>query len=103
LVWIFKGAFFVDAGNIWLLPHKNQDAELGTFGKNAYKQIAVGSGFGLRMDLSYFLFRIDIGFKLRNPYPNENGNYGLYYPTNPVSIKGLWKDKNIHLALNYPF
>jgi outer membrane protein insertion porin family len=103
LVWIFKGAFFVDAGNIWLLPHKNQDSELGTLSKYAYKQIAVGSGFGLRMDLSYFLFRIDIGFKLRNPYPDENGNYGLYYPTNPVSIKGLWKDKNIHLALNYPF
>jgi len=51
-----------------------------------YKEIAVGSGFGLRLDFSYFVFRTDFGFKLRDPAP--------------VKDQSNWA---VHLAIGYPF
>ena len=59
---------------------------------------------GVRLDLSYFLFRVDIGFKLRNPYPQaETGRYWIYHSNYPVSVKHLFENSTIHLALDYPF
>ena len=85
IIWIFKGAIYLDAGNVWRLPQSGAENNLGNFSKKFYEQIAFGTGFGLRMDLSYFLFRVDLGFKLRNRYLNETNRYWIYSKKDPVS------------------
>lgn len=67
LIGFLDAALFVDAGNIWLL---NEDSlrpgsqfNLDEF----YKEIAIGAGFGIRIDLDFFLLRFDFGFPLKNP------------------------------------
>lgn len=118
ILWRLKGALFLDAGNIWTLkPDVERCGSQFLFkGKTLsnckdglpfndpfYKQIAIGGGFGLRFDFSYFIFRLDMAVKLRNSYPatffdgptreldyweNQKGfgfrkvafNFGLGYP-----------------------
>lgn len=67
LFWVVEGAWFFDAGNIWSINHDDK-REGGNFDlERFYKEIAVGSGFGLRLDFDFFLFRADFGLKLRDP------------------------------------
>lgn len=63
---LFKHALFFDIGNIWT---KNKDPlrEGGQFSKDFYKQFAFAAGYGLRLDFTYFIFRVDIGFPIYNP------------------------------------
>ena len=70
IIKIFGLGFFVDAGNIWLLNPSPTipNANFVLKGPNAfYNQIAVGAGFGLRFDFTYFVFRLDFGWQMRNP------------------------------------
>ena len=67
LFWLMEGALFVDAGNIWAIDD-NDKREGALFRLNSfYDDIAVGTGFGLRFDFSFFIFRFDMGLKLRDP------------------------------------
>lgn len=99
-VWsIFELAAFTDAGNIWTI----RDYELqphGVFSKDFYKQIAWSYGVGLRLDFSFFVFRVDFGVKLYDPSR-------LYYDQKEWrTVKnGLgWKDDmTFHFAIGYPF
>lgn len=58
-------AFFIDAGNVWSFssPNERQNLKAETF----LKDIAVGSGFGIRYDLSFFVLRFDFGIKVYDP------------------------------------
>ncbi|WP_456378130.1 translocation and assembly module lipoprotein TamL [Lutibacter sp.] len=89
-----KGALFVDAGNIWDITNSSVTSPEAKFnGINALKDIAVGSGFGLRYDLSFILLRLDVGFKTYEPYLSKGNkwfsnynfsktvyNFGISYP-----------------------
>ena len=89
-----KGALFADAGNIWNVLD-NMTLEKATFnGFKDLKEIALGTGFGLRYDLSFFVIRFDLGFKTYNP-ANENGKRWLneYNFANSV----------LNFGINYPF
>ncbi|MPM10455.1 Outer membrane protein assembly factor BamA [bioreactor metagenome] len=90
----FNGAFFVDAGNVWL---KNASEEFpgGAFSMDFYKQIAVGAGFGLRLDFDFFIFRIDAAMPLRDPSLPENEMWQKF-------DKAL-KKTNISFGIGYPF
>ena len=67
LFWKFRGALFVDAGNIWTIrDYKDQPGGQFEFDK-FYKQIAVAYGLGLRLDLDFFVLRFDGGMKAVNP------------------------------------
>ena len=59
-----NGAIFLDAGNIWLL--KDDIARPGgKFGFSKLgKEIALGTGAGLRYDLSFLVIRLDAGIGL---------------------------------------
>jgi hypothetical protein len=57
----------------------------------------VGTGAGLRLDFGYFLLRLDVGLRLRNPYKDEGG----YWIVAPLELKR--KNINYNLAVNYPF
>lgn len=103
MFWRVKGALFLDAGNVWLLPKSSTDDKSAILKSTFYKELAVGTGLGVRLDLTYFLFRVDYGFQLRNTYPGENGKYWLYGSENAVSFDKLISNSTIHLALDYPF
>lgn len=89
-----NGALFVDAGNIWDISNASITASEAKFrGINSIKDIAIGSGVGLRYDLSFILLRLDLGFKTYEPYlPAGNKwfknynlahavyNFGISYP-----------------------
>jgi outer membrane protein assembly factor BamA len=89
-----KGALFADAGNIWNV-YDNVTDEKSTFnGFKSLKDIALGTGFGLRYDLSFFVIRFDFGFKTYNP-ANEPGEkwFKEYNFANSV----------LNFGINYPF
>lgn len=97
LFWRMEGALFVDAGNIWAINYK--DNREGAVFKidQFYKQIAVGSGLGLRFDFTYFLFRLDLGMKMRDP-SLEAGKRFI-----PGSYKINGEHFNLSFAIGYPF
>lgn len=95
----FKGAVFFDGGNIWTL-RKETDRPNAQLGLNAFKQIALGTGMGMRGDFGYFVIRLDFGLKLRRPYPDDVT--GKYWVPHLISKMQL-KDFNPNLAVAYPF
>jgi hypothetical protein len=69
------------------------------FAGDFLKEIAVGTGTGLRLDFDYFVVRWDLGYKLRNPFPDENGNYWLWDDVRNFSFSQF----NSNFAIGYPF
>jgi outer membrane protein insertion porin family len=61
-----KGAFFIDAGNIWNVTSNRASSTYFDFSKLG-SQIAIGTGAGFRYDVQYFVFRFDVGLKLKDP------------------------------------
>lgn len=89
------GAIFLDAGNVWAL-HSDDARPGSTFAlKDFARQIAVGTGIGLRYDIGMFVLRLDWGIGLHVPYQTEKS--GFY---NVSSFKNA---QSIHLAIGYPF
>jgi len=62
-----NGAIFLDAGNVWNISPGNSQPETYFDFKNLGNQLGVGTGMGFRYDLQYFVFRFDVGLKLRDP------------------------------------
>lgn len=91
-----NGAVFLDAGNIWLLKKdpKRPGAELKW--KGLLNEIALGTGFGLRYDISYLVIRADLEIGLHTPYPNPDKT-GYY------NISSFKDGLGFHLAIGYPF
>ncbi|MBB3968393.1 hypothetical protein E2R65_08205 [Mucilaginibacter phyllosphaerae] len=70
-----KGAFFIDAGNVWRLG-KQVDNPNGEFKfNNILKSTAIGIGTGLRLDLNFFIFRLDAAFKFKDPQFNGSDQW----------------------------
>lgn len=97
LFWLMEGALFMDAGNIWAI-NSLDNREGAVFKINEfYKQIAVGSGAGLRFNFTYFLFRLDLGVKMRDPS----------LPAGKRFIPGNYRlssdQFNLSFAIGYPF
>lgn len=91
-----NGAVFTDAGNVWLI---NDDPARpgGKFELNKFMDdIAIGSGFGLRVDITYFIIRLDAAVPIRKPYDVEDGRWIF----NNTSFFG---DFILSLAVGYPF
>lgn len=62
-----KGAFFVDAGNVWNISGGDAPPETYFDFKNLLNQVGIGTGLGFRYDVQYFVFRFDVGLKLKDP------------------------------------
>lgn len=95
-----KGALFLDAGNIWLLKEDSTRAG-GQFHTSTFlKQLAAGTGIGLRFDFSFFVLRLDTAFPIRKPYEAD-----------PWVIRDIdfgskqWRQNNLifNIAIGYPF
>ena len=95
LFWILEGALFIDAGNIWTIrDYETQPGGLFSF-NSFYKEVALGYGAGIRLDFTYFLLRLDLGFKAHNPAANQE-RWPIAHPQ--------WKrDATFHFSVGYPF
>lgn len=89
----FNAALFVDAGNIWnaLDNVTDEKAQFDSF--ESLADIAVGSGFGIRYDFSFFVVRLDLGFKTYNPAEIDKKWFRDYNFGNSV----------LNIGINYPF
>ncbi|MEM1326394.1 MAG: BamA/TamA family outer membrane protein [Bacteroidota bacterium] len=100
-----EGALFAETGNVWLTEFDEdrlnaqfrltplRDENGNIINEAFYKQLALGTGFGLRMDINYVLIRLDMGYPLHTPYQ----------PRQPWIQQFAVNDINYNLALNYPF
>lgn len=89
------GATFLDAGNVWLLRNDEQRPG-GQFKWNRFwKDLALGTGIGLRYDLTFLVIRVDWGIGLHVPY--DTGKKGYY------NIPKFKDGMGVHLAIGYPF
>lgn len=97
-----KGAVFVDAGNIWLIK-EDESRTGGKFRKDQFlDELAVGTGVGLRFDLSFFVLRFDLAFPLRKPYLPENERWVI----DKIDLGSpSWRSDNLilNIAIGYPF
>ncbi len=92
----FKGAVFVDAGNIWLnggLEDEQTDFKL----EDIVNQLAIGSGIGLRLDFDFFLLRFDVAAKVRDPGMLSQGRSPWVIDNQP------FHNLTYNIALGYPF
>lgn len=89
------GATFVDAGNIWLLKDDPQRPGGTLRGSSFFKELALGTGVGLRLDISMLVVRLDLGIGIHAPY--ETGRRGYY------NMESFGKSLALHLAIGYPF
>ncbi len=89
-----KGGLFVDLGNVWNLLDDVKNEKMRFNGLEDLSEIAIGSGFGIRYDFDFFVFRFDTGFKTYNP---------------SLEIKQRWwseynfKNAVFNIGINYPF
>ncbi len=115
-----KGAFFVDAGNIWDIKRSTiagaTNEAVFEF-KNIWKQTGIAAGYGFRFDASYAVVRFDFGFRFKRP-ETSNINNGWQAPSigfndalrkiftsGPDNIYKKWRYENFNfsLGINYPF
>jgi len=95
------GALFIDAGNMW-----TRDTVLfgkaGQLKKGFYKELAVSTGFGIRLGISVLLIRLDLGIPLHIPYLPE----GERWVANQIAFGDTeWRRNNLilNIAIGYPF
>jgi len=97
LISFLEGALFFDIGNIWAINRKdNRPGALFEFGK-FYQQFAFGTGTGFRFDFNYFVFRLDLGMKLRKP--SDRFGDGWIIGSRPYTLD----DFSLSFAIGYPF
>ncbi len=93
---IIKGALFLETGNIWL-ANEDENRPGAKFNFNTfYNQLAVGGGFGLRFDFTFFVLRTDFGLPIRTPYVVDDRNW--LFGTGNIFSGALF-----YLAIGYPF
>ena len=108
------GAIFIDGGNVWTLARDstrlgsqlrwrsefNPDDPDNPIGGNFINQLALGTGFGVRIDFTYVILRFDLGLRMRSPYVNDTGTNWYFRRWRRGEFNGLI---NYNLALGFPF
>ncbi len=89
-----KGALFADAGNIWNVFDNETNPDAIFSGFASLGDIALGTGAGLRYDFTYFVFRLDVGFKTYNPAKVGSDRWFDGYN---------FKRAVFNIGINYPF
>jgi outer membrane protein assembly factor BamA len=96
-----NGALFTDIGNIWFLKDApgRLPEEIFNFGRLG-KDLAIGAGFGFRLDFNFFVIRFDIAHKVKDPSPSDPAfqNKWFGYLNN-----NFFKGTQFQLGISYPF
>ncbi|WP_242691531.1 translocation and assembly module lipoprotein TamL [Desertivirga arenae] len=91
-----KGAVFGDYGNVWAfnklggIPSAQVQLKLNEL----FNQIAIGTGAGLRFDLDYFVFRFDVGIKVKDPQFGDEDQWVIKHLFNNKEFKEQYKLTN---------
>ncbi len=89
-----KGALFTDAGNIWDITNSQFIDDAAKFDSaKSLTDMAVGAGFGLRYDFKFLIARLDLGFKVHEPYLGNDRWFKNFNFSNSV----------LNIGINYPF
>lgn len=89
------GALFLDAGNVWSMKNYDEDVETTFKPARIFKDMAFGTGVGLRYDVGFFILRIDWGVGLHLPYDTGRGGF--------FNIDHLKDAQTLHFAVGLPF
>ena len=127
LVWKINGAVFVDAGNVWNWRNSSESltseeyeqySELMGLTEQLYdgfignpyilKQIALGTGAGIRLDLEGLVIRLDLGVGIHSPYQTykytKEGQPDLTQPINSYyNIPSFFDGIRLNFGIGYPF
>ncbi len=98
----FDGAIFVDIGNTWTFREDPSRPGADFQVKRFYKELAVGTGLGLRMDFDFLVLRLDMGIKAYDPARPEGERYIL----DNISFSSPLgkKDQRVfNIGIGYPF
>lgn len=90
-----QGALFFDSGNVWLLKDDPQRPGGTLRGSSFLRDLATGTGAGLRLDISMLVVRADLGIGIHAPYDTGHGGY--------YNMESFGKSLSFHLAIGYPF
>ena len=127
IVWKLYGAAFLDAGNVWNwhstvdlfkaagyddyltrleIPEDLKDGILGN--KDIGRQIALGTGAGLRIDLDGLVLRFDLGVGIHAPYQTfkytKEGKVDTTQPINTYfNIPSALDALRFNFGIGYPF
>ena len=96
IISVLNGAIFLDMGNVWLLKDDPRRPGSGITSGDFFDKIAVGTGCGLRVDISYLVVRLDWGIGLHVPF-QDTVKKGYY------NIDKFKDGMGVHLAIGYPF
>ena len=88
------GAIFTDIGNIWNVFDDTQDPKRTFNGLKDLNELAIGTGFGVRYNVGYFVLRLDMGLKAYNPVLDSNDRWMTDFKLNKAVF---------NIGLNYPF
>ncbi|MFM2229997.1 MAG: outer membrane protein assembly factor BamA, partial [Bacteroidota bacterium] len=90
----FNGALFADLGNIWNVFDAVDQTAYQFKGWKSMKEMALGTGFGLRYDQGLFVVRFDVGFKTYNPSEQIENKW----------LREFNLAKSVlNIGINYPF
>ncbi len=92
---MLHGAIFLDSGNVWLLKNDPMRPGGTLRAKSFFRDLALGTGVGLRFDISMLVIRGDLGIGIHAPY--DTGRRGYY------NMKNFGSSLAFHLAIGYPF
>ncbi len=93
--WIFHGAVFLDAGNVWYLRDTEDSNPDEVFHFDSfYKQLGFNTGLGLRIDATFVILRLDLGIQLHNPGRPEGERWIHDFK---------WKNMALNFGVGYPF
>ena len=93
--WIFQGALFFDAGNVWYLRDTEDSNPDEVFHFDSfYKQLGFNTGLGLRIDATFVILRFDLGIQLHNPGRPEGERWINNFK---------WKNMALNFGVGYPF
>ncbi len=114
---ILEGAFFIDAGNIWIMGNETERPGALFEFDSFLSEIAVGAGAGTRFNFDFFLIRLDLGLQIKDPSLDQ-GERWLIQPKDKYNayIDGLnngdndlpqlsyyrWQ-WNLNIGIGYPF
>ena len=92
----FKGALFTDVGNIWNIDNGETAPNSRFTGLQSLKDIAIASGFGLRVDFTYFIIRFDLAYKVYDPAKIGQDRW--------INLKNTkLTDGVLNIGISYPF
>ncbi|MCY1547217.1 hypothetical protein D9M68_832610 [compost metagenome] len=108
-----NGAAFVDMGNIWNIAPGNPQPETYFKFDELGKQIAIGTGLGFRYDVEFFVFRLDMGLKIKDPQfkgpeqwvINKYINGGKTFKTNYAITHNpdIYRFMQYNFGIGFPF